>query len=221
MNETLKEGGRTGTPGGGHARLRSALVVGEIAIALVLLVASGLLLRSFEKMRAVDLGFRPDHTLAASYSLPQKQYATQASVNEFNDELIRRLQQLPGVKSVGLTSFLPASGNKAASHLSPKAMLPPRTPNEPRHVAIGAGRLFAGDGNSAFARGRFFTPADTENAQLVAIVNHKLAEHYWPGSDPIGKRLRLGTPETQTPWLTIVGEVADVKEASPDVPAKE
>ena len=72
VNETLKEGGRTGTAGSGHARLRSALVVGEIAIALVLLVASGLLLRSFEKMRAVDLGFRPDHVLAASYSLPQK-----------------------------------------------------------------------------------------------------------------------------------------------------
>jgi putative ABC transport system permease protein len=69
--------------------------------------------------------------------------------------------------------------------------------------------------------GRFFTSADKEDAQLVTIVNHKLAEHYWPGADPIGKRLRLGTPETQTPWLTVVGEVADIKEASPDVPAKE
>ena len=71
VNDTLKEGGRTGTAGGAHARLRSALVIGEIAIALILLVGSGLLLRSFEKMRAVDLGFRPDHVLTASYSLPQ------------------------------------------------------------------------------------------------------------------------------------------------------
>jgi predicted permease len=69
--------------------------------------------------------------------------------------------------------------------------------------------------------GRLFTEADTENTQLVAIVNHKLAQHYWPGSDPIGKRLRLGTPELLTPWMTIVGEVADVKESSPDVPTKE
>src|ERR1700681_452883 len=75
VNETLKEGGRTGSAGGGGARLRSAAVVGEIAIALVLLVASGLLLRSFEKMRSVNLGFRPDHVLVAAYSLPQKQYA--------------------------------------------------------------------------------------------------------------------------------------------------
>src|SRR5882724_1247991 len=113
VNETLKEGGRTGTVSGGHVWLRSALVASEIAIALVLLAASGLLLRSFEKMLAVDLGFRPDHVLTASYSLPQKQYATQPAVDEFNHELIRRLRQLPGVKFVGLTSFLPASGGNS------------------------------------------------------------------------------------------------------------
>src|SRR5215472_164307 len=111
VNETLKQGGRTGTVGGGHAWLRSALVVGEIAIALVLLAACGLLLRSFAKMLSVDLGFRPDHVLTASYSLPREQYRTQAAVDEFNHELIRRLQHLPGVKSAGLTSFLPASGS--------------------------------------------------------------------------------------------------------------
>ena len=128
VNETLKEGGRTGTAGGGHSRLRSALVIGEIAIALALLVASGLLLRSFEKMRAVDLGFRPDHVLAASYSLPQQQYATQAAVDAFNDELIRRVQQLAGVKSAGLTSFLPASGSNGKTRSSPKATSRRRTP---------------------------------------------------------------------------------------------
>jgi putative ABC transport system permease protein len=69
--------------------------------------------------------------------------------------------------------------------------------------------------------GRFFTPGDTADTQLVAIVNHKLAEHYWPGLDPVGKRLHLGMQETKTPWVTVVGEVADVKEASPDVPSKE
>ena len=111
VNSNLKEGGRAGTTGGAHARLRSTLVVAEIAIALVLLTASGLLLRSFEKMRSVDLGYRPEHVTTASYSLPKKQYATQASVNSFNNELVRRLRQLPGVEAVGLTSNLPASGN--------------------------------------------------------------------------------------------------------------
>ena len=221
INETLKEGGRTGAACGGHAWLRSSLVTGEIAIALVLLVVSGLLLRSFEKMRAVDLGFRPDHVLTASYSLPQKQYITQAAVDEFNHELIRRVQQLPGVKFAGLTSFLPASGGNSNSSFIAEGFVAPK----------GAGMNLAtmvtveGDYMQAIGvpllSGRFFTPADTADTQLVAIVNHKLAEHYWPGSNPLGKRLRLGMQETNTPWVTIVGVVADVKESSPDVPNKE
>jgi predicted permease len=197
------------------------LVVGEIAIALALLVASGLLLRSFEKMRAVDLGFRPDHVLAAAYSLPQKQYATQAAVDEFNNELIRRLQQLAGVKSVGLTSFLPASGNNSNTAIVADGYVPPPGAN----LNLATPVLVLGDYLQAMEipllAGRFFTAADTANTQLVAIVNHKLAEHYWPGSDPIGKRLRIGTQEMQTPWMTIVGEVADVKENSPDAATKE
>jgi predicted permease len=221
VNETLKEGGRTGTSGGGHARLRSALVVAEIAIALVLLAASGLLLRSFEKMRQVDLGFQPDHTLAASYGLPRKQYATQAAVNEFNQELVRRLRELPGVKSVGLTSFLPASGNNGNSAFVADGYLPPKdgaldlaTPVEIEGDYIRAMGI-------PLLRGRLFTQADKAAAQIVVIVNHKLAEQSWPGQDPIGKRLRLGTQSMQTPWATVVGEVADVKEGSPDVPAKQ
>jgi predicted permease len=222
VNETLKEGGRTGTAGGGHAWLRSALVVSEIAIALVLLAASGLLLRSFEKMRAVDLGFRPDHVLAASYSLPQKQYATQRAVDEFNHELIRRLQRLPGVKSVGLTSFLPASsGNSNTSFIAEGYVAP-------KGAGMNLATLVTVEGDYLqtigvpLLSGRFFTPSDRADTQLVAIVNHKLAHHCWPGSDPVGKRLRLGLQETNpTPWVTVVGEVADVKEASPDVPTKE
>jgi putative ABC transport system permease protein len=221
VNETLKEGGRTGTPGSGHALLRSALVVGEIAIALALLVASGLLLRSFEKMRAVNLGFRPDHVLTASYSLPQKQYATQAAVDEFNDELIRRLRQLPAVKSVGLTSFLPASGSNSNNGFIAEGYVPPPGANMNLATAIQVQGDYLQAMNIPLLSGRFLTPADTANTQLVGIVNHKLAEHYWPGVDPIGKRLRIGIQEMQTPWMTIVGVVADIKENSPDTPSKE
>jgi len=221
VNDTLKEGGRTGTAGVGHARLRSVLVVGEIAIALVLLASSGLLLRSFEKMRTVDLGFRPDHTLTASYALPRQQYATQPAVDEFNHELVRRLQQLPSVKSAGLTSFLPASGFNNNSTFVPEGYVPP--PGAGLNLATIVtveGDYFQTMGIPMLA-GRFFASADTANTQLVAIVNRKFAQHYWPGVDPIGKRVRLGTPEMQTPWMTIVGEVADVKEGAPDSPDKE
>lgn len=108
VNGTLKESGRTGS---GHARLRSVLVATEIAIALVLLTASGLLLRSFEKMRAIDVGFRPDHTLTALYALPGYEYRTQASIDAFDDQLLRELRHLSGVEAVGFTSVLPSTGD--------------------------------------------------------------------------------------------------------------
>jgi putative ABC transport system permease protein len=221
VNETLKEGGRTGMAGGGHARLRSALVVAEIAVALVLLVASGLLLRSFEKMRAVDFGFHPDHVLSASYSLPRKQYATQPAVDEFNHELVRRVRQLPGVKSVGLTSFLPAADNNSNTVFVPEGYVDPPGANLNLGTLVQVQSDYLQAMEIPLLAGRFFTPSDTANTQLVVIVNHKLAEHYWLGSDPIGKRLRIGTQEMQTPWMTVVGEVADVKENSPDAPTKD
>jgi len=216
VNEALKEGGRTGTSGSGHARLRSALVIAEVAVALVLLTASGLLLRSFEKMRAVDVGFQPDHTLAAIYVLPGKQYETQTAIDEFNDTLLRSLQQLPGVRAAGTTSLLPAGGDGQGIALTIDGYVPPK----------GAGLNMAmasqveGDPFEALGirllRGRKFTDADKAGSPLVVIVNHELAKHYWPGQDPIGKRLRRGMPETATPWLTVVGEVDDVKLGSPD-----
>jgi predicted permease len=221
VNSTLKEGGRTGTAGGGHARLRSALVVAEIAVALVLLTASGLLLRSFEKMRTVDLGFRPERVATAAYSLPQQQYSTQASVDAFNDELLRKLKQLPGAQAAGLSSILPASGNNNNQTFVVEGYVPPK----------GAGMNLAttsqviGDYFGAMGipllRGRTFTDADKPGAPLALIVNRKLAEHYWPNQDPIGKRMRIGTAEMKTPWLTVVGEVADVKLNAPDDPTKE
>ncbi len=220
-NEVLKEGGRTGTAGGGHARLRSALVIAEIAIALVLLTASGLLLRSFEKMRAVDPGFRPDHTLAAEYSLPRQKYSTQTAINVFNDELLRRLRALPGVTAVGVTSFLPMSGNTNNSGFVVENYVAPK----------GAGMNLAetsyvfGDFFQALGihslRGRLFNEGDKNGSPLVAIVSRKFAHHYWPGQDPVGKRIRIGLPETPTPWITVVGEVADVRQAARDAEVQE
>jgi predicted permease len=221
VNDTLKEGGRTGTPGGAHARLRSALVIGEIAIALVLLVGSGLLLRSFEKMRSVDLGFRPDHVLEASYSLPHEQYSTQSAVDQFNEELLRRLRQLPGVNSVGLTSFLPAAGSQGSTTFIVEGFVPPKGANMNLATPIQIQGDYLQAMGTPLLAGRLLTPADNENSQLVAMVNQKFAEHYWPGGNAIGKRFRIGMQETSTPWVTIVGEVADVKEDSPDIPDRE
>ncbi len=221
VNGALKEGGRSNSAGGSHARLRSALVIAEVAVAMALLAASGLLLRSFEKMTAADLGFRPDHVATASYALPQKQYPNQTAVDTFNDELLRRLRQLPGTTAAGLTSNLPLSGGagiqafSVEGHPSPKGAAP-LTANGSQV----SGDLFRSLG-IPLLRGRFLNEDDRSGTQLVVVVNRKLAEHYWPHRSPIGKRMRNGTEETPTPWMTVVGEVGDVKLNSPDAEATE
>jgi len=157
----------------------------------------------------------------AAYSLPQKQYSTQTAMNAFNDDLLRRLKQLPGVAAVGLTSTLPASGGNGNATFVVEGYVPPK--GAAMNLAAPAqviGDYFQTMG-IALLRGRTFTTADKAGAPLVVIVNHKFVQHYWPNQDPIGKRIRVGTPEMQTPWMTIVGEVADVKLSSPDDPTKE
>jgi predicted permease len=220
VNDALKEGGRTGSAGAGHARLRSALVIAELAVALVLLTASGLLLRSFEKMRSVDLGLRTDHMLTAHYNLPRQQYNTQPEIDSFNLLLRSKLEQLPGVQAVGVTTLLPVSGQDMRATFTPEGYIPPK--------GAGLNLVWASElmGNYFRAagiplvRGRDFTPADDRaDAALVVIVNRTMAEHYWPGQDPIGKRLHRGPAEATTiPWATVVGEIGDVKELAADVP---
>jgi predicted permease len=220
VNASMREGGRSGSAGGSHTRLRSTLVVMEIAIALILLTTSGLLLRSFSNMSAVDLGFRPDHVTTASYSLPQKQYSKQPQIDTFNRQLVQQLRQLPGVQSVGLTSTLPTTGDGITSfvvegYVDPRGA--DRTNASPSQVI---GDYFKAIG-IPLIRGRYFTESDNVDNQLVVIVNREFAEHYWPHQDPIGKRIRGGTLKSETPWMTVIGEVADAKLTSPDADASE
>jgi predicted permease len=218
VNEALKEGGRTGTAGSGHARLRSALVVAELAVALVFLSASGLLLRSFEKMRNADLGFRADHTLTAAYSLPRQQYSTQAAVDAFDTALRSRLEQLPGVQSVGFTTLLPASDVDYLATFTPEGYVAPKGAGlNLSWVPVVMGNYFQAQGIS-IVRGRDFTESDDATSPLVVIVNRELAEHYWPGQDPIGKRLHRGPAQAKIPWLRIVGEIGEMKDHGAESP---
>ena len=221
VNSNLKEGGRTGSAGGGNARLRSTLVIAEIAIALVLLTASGLLLRSFDNMRSVDLGFTPQHVTTGAYGLPQQQYSRQPQIDSFNRELLLKLNQLPGVQAAGLTSMLPSQGiNNNQTFVVDGYIPPPGASMNLATVSYVDGNFFPAMG-IRLMRGRFFGDTDHAGTQLVVIVNHKFAQHYWPNADPTGKRFRIGTQQMQTPWLTVVGEVSDTQLLSPDNPATE
>ena len=221
VNEALKEGGRTGAAGGASARLRSALVVAELAVALVLVIAAGLLMRSFENMRSVGLGFRSDHTITASYNLPRLQYSTQPAVDAFNVTLRTRLEQLPGVQAVGVTSLLPAAGAEFLGTFTPEGYIPPKGAGlNLAWIPQVMGSYFQAQG-IPIIRGRAFSEADRDNSPLVAIVNRTLAEHYWPGQDPIGKRLHRSPKEADLPWLTVVGEIGDIKQLAADLPTQE
>jgi predicted permease len=216
VNAALKEGGRSGSAGGNHAWLRSTLVVAEVAIALMLLTASGLLLRSFLRMSDVDLGFRPDHAISAAYSLPHEHYGTQEQVDAFNRAVLARLGHLPGTEAAALSN-----SQLGANYFYSLSIVVQGASGAGERRSASAGD-FEVDGDFFPAagipllRGRRFTPADDAKAPLVAIVNREFAERYWPGQDPLGKLIRLGTPGMKTPWLTVVGEVADAKLGSPD-----
>jgi len=209
--EGLKEGGRTGTTGDNHARLRSSLVVMELAIALVLITAAGLLLRSYMNLRAVDLGMQTDHVLTAAYDLPAQQYSKQSAVDAFNSELLARLRQLPAVEAVGTTTELPAVGSRNFQ------MYVPESAKEGRMAwpSLVTADYFRAAGIRVL-RGRTFTEADRADSPLVVIVNRRLAESVWPNQDPIGKRIHLGAPESPLPWLRVVGVIADVKQGTAD-----
>lgn len=217
LTETLKEGGRSGTGASTHTRLRSALVVFEIAIALVLLTISGAFLRSFQRMRAVDPGFRPDHVLVAGYRLPLQQYSTQASSDAFNHAVVDRFSGKPGVLAVGITTAVPASGVFAASGFTIEG-----EPVADWKLKFATFATTYGDYfrvmRIPLLDGRYFTDDDGSNSPLVVIVNQSMAKHFWPGQRAIGKRMHVGGPQKEMPWATVVGVVADTKMGSRDEP---
>ena len=216
--ENLKEGVRTGTGTASHAWLRSALVVSEIAIALVLLTVSGAFLRSFQKMRAVDPGFRPDHVLVAGYRLPLQQYSTQASSDGFGHAVADRLASKPGMIAVGIATAVPASSGFGKTAFTIEDEPTANWKLKFATFAITYGDYFRAMG-IPLIDGRYFTMDDRANSPLVVIVNQSMAEHSWPGQRAVGKRMHIGSPKMRLPWVTVVGVVADTKMGSRDEPS--
>jgi putative ABC transport system permease protein len=214
LHQSLKEQGR-GTGGRMPRRLRSALVVSEIALAVVLTVGAGLLVRSFTRLRGTSPGFSTDPVVAMKVALPPQRYAPQRRA-AFYKELIERTQRLPGVVAVGAVSRVPLRDNNITTTLLFESdQTVPLSKRPDAGFRIASADYFRAMGIPLLA-GRTFTSADNADsgAVLTAIVNETLAERYFPGGRAVGARVKLGQTTARSPWFTIVGVVGDVHDGS-------
>lgn len=229
LSDAMRDGTRT-TGASSRGRLRDALVVSEIALALVLLVGAGLLLRTLDRLMNVRLGFQTDNILTARVSLPDTDAIPAEQACAFFERLVERVQGMPGVKSAGTISHMPLGGGfSSAVFYRSDRPIPPR------------GKLPSADQRSAspeyfrtmgvpLLSGRLFTPADgrVKNFRrdnvlewarantFAVLINDTMARRFWPGEDPIGKSFRFGFPEMNGPRLTIIGVVGDTRDYGPD-----
>ncbi len=211
LRETLNEGSRGSTSGPGQHRLRSILVVTEIAFAMLLLVGSGLLLRSFARLQEVAPGFQPDHLLVADLPVSTTTYASPEQRFQFFDRIVDRAKTLPGVRSAGAASFLPVSGGGGMLHFNIEGR-PPKTPHD--YIAAGYRAItpqYMETLGVPLLQGRNITAADNEKSPAVVVINATMARTYFPGENPLGKRLQLGAlPEKDVPYMEVIGVVGDV-----------
>jgi putative ABC transport system permease protein len=211
LNDALKEGGRGASGGARDRRFRHALVIVEVAMALVLLVGAALMVQSFLRVRRVDPGFRPENILAADISLPSSRYKDGRQVSSFQRQLLERIAALPGVRSVGAAAYLPFSGtnNSWTIVIEGRPPLRPGESLEPGWRPVTA-NYFRTMG-TPMIKGRDFAASDDETAPGVTIINEAAARAYWPGEEPLGSRFKL-----EGRAYSVVGVVKDVKHARLD-----
>jgi putative ABC transport system permease protein len=225
LTVNLKEGGKGAGSGARGQRFRGALVVTEIALSLMLMIAAGLLLRSFGRLMEVDAGFDPHRVLMARIWLPVPNnpeldpYRPPAKRAAFVREVLRRAQALPGVQyaAAGAGNAVPLLGPHFTGQLTieekadsdaqlPTAQMTSVSPDYFRTLG------------TPLVRGRFFADADTLEAQRVAVVDEAAARRFWPDEDPVGHRFKPGGRNSQAPWVTVVGVVGNIKTEGFDQP---
>jgi putative ABC transport system permease protein len=209
LNSSLKEGTR-GTTSTSH-RLRSSLVVFEVALSLVLLVGAGLLIRSFLSLLRTDPGFNPDHVLTMNLVLPMAKYKEEPARAAFYENLLNRVKAQPGVQSAAFVNYVPLGGSNSSDSYLVEGEPEPA----PGQEHTGRYRVATPDYfrtmEISIVRGRAFTEQDKAGALPVVIVNETLARQHWPGQDPLGKRIRFYGPLDKAPWMEVVGVIKDVK----------
>jgi putative ABC transport system permease protein len=212
LNDTLKEGGRDSGAGVRGKRLRSSLVIAEVAVSFILLIGAGLLINSFMHLRNLDPGFATDHLLAMSVDLSEVKYPDNPKRTAFFDEVVRRVRALPGVKSVAVAGNLPFTYNGDSTGIAVEGYTDPPHDQWPDVVYRAIGPGYFGTMGIPIVRGRDFNDQDTLATTRGVVVSEKTVKHYWPNEDPIGKRLKLGETSSDSPWRTVIGVVKDVRQ---------
>lgn len=212
LNEALKEGGRSGDTGAGRAGLRKMLVIVEVALSLVLLIGATLLIRSYQRVTAASPGFNPRNVLSLRLSPAASTYSSQDAIANFYKRLLENLKSIPGIEAVGMSYSLPMSTVALAWE---PIRVDGYVPKNAQDSIISNTRIVNPDYFRAMeiplVSGRLFNEHDTKGQPQAVIVDEAMAERFWPGADPIGKRLQRAG---DSGWRTIVGVIRDVKEFS-------
>jgi predicted permease len=209
LTDTMKEGSANATTGGARRRFRDALVVAEMALAVVLLIGAGLMLRTLWSLQRLDLGFNPAGVLTMRIALPQASYPEAEQVVGFYSRLMDRIRTVPGVVAAGAARALPLGSTIGDFGLRVDGYVPPPGTNAKGDWQIATDGYLQAMGERV-VRGRGIEATDTADSQLVALVNEEMARRYWGGRDPIGGRFRIGG-RADRPWVTVVGIVGDVR----------
>jgi putative ABC transport system permease protein len=219
VQDNLRAGGRGSGAHRGHLRLRSALVVGEVGLACLLLIGAGLMLRSFVNLLRADPGFRPGHLLTARVSLPYATYKP-TDAPHFWTRLCASLDSAAGIRAAGAGTDLPWTGyDDNFGGLNIEGRKAPAGQDFHARYHVASPGYFRAVG-IPLVRGRFFTPGDDMKAPLALIVNQSMARRYWPNEEALGKRVAIDDHPKEQDWMTIVGIVGDVKD-KPDSPTAE
>ncbi len=208
-NTALKEGARGAAGGRRGKRLSAMLVIGEMALAMMLLAGAGVMIRSFLNIYNANIGVRTDHVLAALFSLPEDRYASPREQSSFYDRLQSRLAALPGVESVTIANSIPTNGARKFPYELDGAD-PVEQQNRPVIPVMVTGPGYFRTLETAILSGRDFTERDGITGIPVVIVNQRFASEYWHGQNPLGKRLRLFNGVTPEAWLTVIGVAPDI-----------
>jgi len=230
LGEALREGGRSTTEGHGHRRFRSALIVSEVALALVLTTGAALMIRSFAHLQAGNLGFDPAGVTTARVLLPARRpqgagearYTAPEKKQAFFDHVLARLRETPGVEAAGATTFLPLSGWSGGLNFEIEGRPPAATVDAPEAMPQSANEDYFRAMRIPVRKGRGLAASDVATAPPVVVVNETTARRYWAGEDPIGRRIgwRVGGPQDPIVWREVVGVVGDVRHAGLAEPAE-